>query len=62
MSNPKARILCYMDPRIIDFAKNDDALSQQFIVFKHGGRINDRKAIPVIIEIHSSISKAKEET
>jgi len=51
-----------MDPRIIDFAKNDDALSQQFIVFKHGGRINDRKAIPVIIEIHSSISKAKEET
>ncbi|MGD0535870.1 MAG: hypothetical protein ABR999_10615 [Methanoregula sp.] len=39
----------YIDPAVFDFANNPDALSQAFTVFKNGGSVGRRNAVPIVI-------------
>jgi len=47
----KHKILLFIDPHVMDFVKNPDALSQDFTIFKYGGRVNGRKAIEIMLEL-----------
>ena len=38
--------IVYIDPKVLEFMKDGDALSQQLTVFKYGGKTNSGEAIP----------------
>lgn len=42
------RPIIYVSPEIEEFLKNPDALSQDITIFKNGGIVNGKKAIPYI--------------
>ncbi len=35
----------FIEPKVLEFMKNPDALSQQLVVFRHGGFVDGKKAI-----------------
>lgn len=48
LSNRNRGCAIYIDPKVTEFLSNHDALSTQLTVFRHGGSIDSRKAIPYI--------------
>lgn len=50
--------IVYLSPKIEEFLANSDALSMEMLVFKYGGGVGDREAIP-FVRLHSLSTKVK---